>query len=53
MLHDRMAQAGKSVRMEFYQNGYHDSRIEPQGHAGRPRPGHPPAPPPAVPRRWT
>ena len=38
ILHDRMAQAGKSVRMEIYENGYHDFCIGPQGQAGRKEP---------------
>jgi dipeptidyl aminopeptidase/acylaminoacyl peptidase len=38
ILHDRLAQAGKSVRMEIYENGYHDFCIGPQGQAGRKEP---------------
>ncbi len=37
-LHDLMEKAGKRVRMEVYQNGYHDFCIGPQGHAGRKEP---------------
>ncbi len=31
MLHDALAAAGKSVRMEVYENGYHDFCLGPQG----------------------
>jgi len=31
LLHDRMEKAGKSVRMESYENGYHDFVMGPQG----------------------
>jgi dipeptidyl aminopeptidase/acylaminoacyl peptidase len=31
VLHDLMAQAGKSVRMEVYEHGYHDFVLGPQG----------------------
>ena len=31
MLHDQMAAAGKTVRMEIYENGYHDFCLGPQG----------------------
>ena len=31
MLHDALAAAGKPVRMEVYQNGYHDFCLGPQG----------------------
>jgi dipeptidyl aminopeptidase/acylaminoacyl peptidase len=31
MLHDQLAAAGKSVRMEVYENGYHDFCLGPQG----------------------
>ena len=31
MLHDSLAAAGKSVRMETYENGYHDFCLGPQG----------------------
>jgi hypothetical protein len=31
MLHDALAAAGKSVRMEIYENGYHDFCLGPQG----------------------
>jgi len=31
MLHDALATAGKSVRMEVYENGYHDFCLGPQG----------------------
>jgi len=31
MLHDELAAAGKSVRMEVYENGYHDFCLGPQG----------------------
>jgi dipeptidyl-peptidase 4 len=37
-LHDMMAEAGKPVRMEVYENGYHDFVMGPQGHAGRAEP---------------
>jgi dipeptidyl aminopeptidase/acylaminoacyl peptidase len=37
-LHDLMAEAGKPVRMEVYENGYHDFVMGPQGHAGRAEP---------------
>jgi dienelactone hydrolase len=32
MLHEALVQAGKSVRMEVYENGYHDFCLGPQGH---------------------
>jgi dipeptidyl-peptidase-4 len=35
MLHDALAAAGKSVRMEVYENGYHDFCLGPQGHIRR------------------
>jgi acetyl esterase/lipase len=31
MLHDALAAAGKPVRMEVYENGYHDFCLGPQG----------------------
>jgi dipeptidyl-peptidase 4 len=31
MLHDALAAAGKTVRMEIYENGYHDFCLGPQG----------------------
>jgi dienelactone hydrolase len=31
VLHDALAQAGKSVRMEIYEHGYHDFCLGPQG----------------------
>lgn len=31
VLHDMLAQAGKSVRMEIYEHGYHDFCLGPQG----------------------
>ena len=31
ILHDMLAEAGKSVRMEIYENGYHDFCFGPQG----------------------
>ncbi len=37
-LHDLLEKAGKTVRMEVYENGYHDFCIGPQGHAGRKEP---------------
>ena len=37
-LHDMMAEGGKPVRMEVYENGYHDFVMGPQGHAGRAEP---------------
>jgi dienelactone hydrolase len=35
MLHDALDAAGKSVRMEVYEHGYHDFCLGPQGHEGR------------------
>jgi dipeptidyl-peptidase-4 len=32
MLHDALAAAGKTVRMEVYEHGYHDFCLGPQGH---------------------
>jgi dienelactone hydrolase len=32
LLHDALAAAGKSVRMEVYEHGYHDFCLGPQGH---------------------
>ena len=32
ILHDMLDKAGKSVRMEIYQNGFHDFCLGPQGH---------------------
>jgi dipeptidyl aminopeptidase/acylaminoacyl peptidase len=37
-LHDALEKAGKKVRMEIYENGYHDFVIGPQGHKGRSEP---------------
>jgi dipeptidyl aminopeptidase/acylaminoacyl peptidase len=37
-LHDLLAKAGKRVRMEVYENGYHDFVMGPQGHKGRSEP---------------
>jgi len=37
-LHDELEKAGKTVRMEVYENGYHDFCIGPQGHEGRKEP---------------
>jgi dienelactone hydrolase len=37
-LHNLMAEAGKPVRMEVYENGYHDFCMGPQGHEGRAEP---------------
>jgi dienelactone hydrolase len=37
-LHDMLAKAGRSVRLEIYENGYHDFVAGPQGHAGRDEP---------------
>jgi len=34
ILYDRLNKAGKPVRMEIYENGYHDFCIGPQGHIG-------------------
>jgi acetyl esterase/lipase len=31
ILHDSLAQAGKSVRMDVYEHGYHDFVLGPQG----------------------
>jgi dipeptidyl aminopeptidase/acylaminoacyl peptidase len=32
LLHDQLVEAGKSVRMEVYEHGYHDFVLGPQGH---------------------
>ena len=37
-LHDMMAEAVKPVRLEIYENGYHDFVMGPQGHEGRAEP---------------
>lgn len=37
-LHDRLAAAGKTVRLDIYERGYHDFVAGPQGHAGRAEP---------------
>ncbi len=37
-LHDALEKAGKKVRMEIYEGGYHDFVIGPQGQAGRSEP---------------
>jgi dienelactone hydrolase len=37
-LHDRLEAAGKKVRMEVYEHGYHDFVMGPQGHKGRAEP---------------
>ena len=37
-LHDLLEQAGKPVRLEVYENGYHDFVMGPQGHPGRDEP---------------
>ncbi len=37
-LHDQLEKAGKRVRMEVYENGYHDFCVGPQGHVGRKEP---------------
>lgn len=37
-LHDHLAKAGKQVRMEIFENGYHDFVMGPQGHRGRDEP---------------
>lgn len=37
-LHDLLEKAGKPVRMEAYENGYHDFCVGPQGHTGRKEP---------------
>ena len=37
-LHDLLEKAGKQVRMEVYENGYHDFCVGPQGQAGRKEP---------------
>jgi dienelactone hydrolase len=37
-LHDLLAEAGKTVRMEVYEKGYHDFCMGPQGHPGRKEP---------------
>jgi len=31
-LHNALAEAGKTVRLEIYENGYHDFCLGPQGH---------------------
>jgi hypothetical protein len=35
---DLRTESGKPVRMEVYENGYHDFVMGPQGHAGRAEP---------------
>jgi dipeptidyl aminopeptidase/acylaminoacyl peptidase len=37
-LYDELARAGKQVRLEIYENGYHDFVAGPQGHEGRDEP---------------
>jgi CubicO group peptidase (beta-lactamase class C family) len=37
-LHDLLEKAGKSVRLEIYEKGYHDFCLGPQDHAGRKEP---------------
>lgn len=37
-LHDRLAAAGKIVRLDIYEKGYHDFVAGPQGHEGRAEP---------------
>ena len=37
-LYDLMSEAAKSVRLEIYENGYHDFVMGPQGHEGRAEP---------------
>lgn len=37
-LHDLLAKSGKPVRMDIYENGYHDFCAGPQGHPGRKEP---------------
>jgi dipeptidyl-peptidase-4 len=37
-LHDLMEEGGRKVRMEVYQDGYHDFVMGPQGHPGRAEP---------------
>jgi acetyl esterase/lipase len=39
ILHDQLAAAGKSVRLEIYEHGYHDFVLGPQGQ-NRPDLGH-------------
>lgn len=34
ILYDRLTKGGKPVRMDIYENGYHDFCIGPQGHVG-------------------
>ncbi len=38
LLHDLLDKGGKSVRLEIFQNGYHDFVMGPQGHVGRDEP---------------
>ncbi len=38
VLHEMMSAGGKWVRLEIYENGYHDFVMGPQGHAGRAEP---------------
>lgn len=38
LLHDSLETQGKEVRLEIYENGYHDFCMGPQGHAGRDEP---------------
>lgn len=38
LLHELLEKAGKSVRLEIFQNGYHDFVMGPQGHIGRDEP---------------
>jgi dipeptidyl aminopeptidase/acylaminoacyl peptidase len=38
ILHDSLDKAGKKVRMEIYENGYHDFVMGPQGQPGRSEP---------------
>ncbi len=37
-VHDEMTKAEKSVRLDIFENGYHDFVAGPQGHAGRKEP---------------
>jgi dienelactone hydrolase len=38
LLHDQLEKAGKSVRLEIFENGYHDFVMGPQGHENRDEP---------------
>lgn len=38
VLHDQLEKAGKAVRLEIFENGYHDFVMGPQGHENRDEP---------------